>query len=202
MLAFLFLIVNQDEKKVIFITTTQLTFFIDINKCIDCKSCEMACNKFYDLKGVHRRNVVSYGKDSLGKTIHVSISCNHCKNPVCIYICPENNFQKRQDGIVVLNAINCKGCERCINACPFHAPKLNPVTNRADKCNFCSERIDQGLKPICVDNCSTGALKMSRLKNNVSTLNAANHEDEIPLSGYTNPSIFITRKQQGHTYFR
>ena len=85
-------------------------------------------------------------------------------NPVCISICPENNFQKRWDGIVVHEASHCQACMRCITACPFHAPKLNPKTNRADKCNFCIERIDQGLKPVCVENCVTGALSMMEIQ--------------------------------------
>ena len=81
-------------------------------------------------------------------------------------ICPENNFQIREDGIVVHNPSSCKGCQRCIEACPFDALKLNPKTNRADKCNFCIDRIEQGLRPICVENCITGALGMIKLDTN------------------------------------
>lgn len=160
----------------------------------------MACNKYYDLNGLHRREVVSYRKDSPAEVTHLSISCNHCMNPVCIFICPENNFQKRQDGIVVHNASNCKACKRCIEACPYHAPKINPKTNRADKCNFCVERIDLGLKPICIENCTTGALRMIRTKQSNSKLNTL--KTEIPISTYTDPSIFIVDKKQGQSFFR
>lgn len=161
----------------------------------------MACNKHYDLRGVHRREVVSYGDYSSTQNIYMSMSCNHCRNPVCVYICPENNFQKRHDGIVVHNAVNCRACKRCIKACPFHAPKINPKTNRADKCNFCVERIDQGLQPICIENCSTGALKMLRVQKDSTKFNQANYTD-VPLSNYTKPSLFITKKHEGQIFFR
>src|SRR5690606_22278368 len=106
---------------------------------------------------VHRRHVVTFETES-HTPLHISISCNHCRNPVCVTVCPENNFRKRKDGIVIHEASNCQGCMRCITACPFKAPKLNPRTNRAEKCNFCVDRLDEGLQPICVESCVTAAL--------------------------------------------
>lgn len=181
--------------------TTQLMFYIDLNKCINCKSCEMACNEYHDLSGVYRREVFSYVTELSDTIVHLSISCNHCRNPVCVLICPENNFQKRRDGIVLHNSTNCKSCRRCIKACPFHAPKLNPKTNRADKCNFCVERIDIGLKPVCIENCITGALSMIKVNtNNIKSYNLNNME--IPIVNYTTPSIFIFEKQKGQIFLR
>ncbi|MBM4763842.1 hypothetical protein GNT69_16400 [Bacillus sp. B15-48] len=80
---------------------TQLMFSMDLNRCINCKTCEMACNEYYGLTDRHRRHVMTYGSKERLTPIHLSISCNHCENPVCISICPENNFQKRWDGIVI-----------------------------------------------------------------------------------------------------
>jgi anaerobic dimethyl sulfoxide reductase subunit B len=179
--------------------SNQYMFYIDLNRCIKCKSCEMACNEYYNLTGTHRRKVVSFESEE-AKTAHFSISCNHCRNPVCVIVCPENNFQKRQDGIVVHHPFNCKACQRCVQACPFQAPKLNPKTNRVDKCNLCVERIDQGLKPICVENCLTGALNIMQVE-----ANSRNHSyktADIPIVSYTNPSIFIKKKQSGRSFLR
>ncbi|MFZ7942815.1 4Fe-4S dicluster domain-containing protein [Neobacillus sp. 19] len=180
---------------------TQLVFSVDLNRCIDCKTCEMACNDHYGLMGVHRRNVFTYETETDDQRLHISISCNHCINPVCVYVCPENNFQKRADGIVVHEPSRCKACKRCMEACPFHAPKLNPKTNRVDKCNFCVDRIDQGLRPVCVENCTTGALSMMVMDTNEIQSNSFKSAD-IPLVGYTKPSVNIIKKQQGHTFFR
>ena len=178
----------------------QLMFFLDLNKCINCKSCEMACNDHYNLHGIHRREVLTYETKSSGAAVYISMSCNHCRNPVCMLACPENNFQKRQDGIVVLNATNCKSCTRCVEACPFQAIKINPYTNRVDKCNFCVERIVQGKEPICVSNCVTGALKMVKIhKQDVKSYPL---NKDIPIAKYTKPSIYMTEKQTVKTYLR
>lgn len=180
--------------------TYQLMFFIDLNKCINCKSCQMACNDYNELSGLHRREVVSYETKSSSTTVHLSISCNHCKNPVCVLVCPENNFQKRRDGIVIHNSNNCKSCNRCIKACPFHAPKINPKTKRADKCNFCVDRIDLGLKPFCVDNCITGALNMIKVSTDKNK--SYTFDNDSPLVSYTNPSIYVIEKQKGQIFLR
>lgn len=54
----------------------------------------MSCNEYYGLQGEHRRQVLSYviGDDT---PVHVSMACNHCLHPVCMYVCDENNFLNR-----------------------------------------------------------------------------------------------------------
>jgi len=42
-------------------------------------------------------------------------------------------------------------------ACPFGAPKFAEDGKMA-KCDFCHERMENGLKPACVLACPTGAL--------------------------------------------
>ena len=38
----------------------QLMFSMDLNRCINCKTCEMACNEYYGLTDIHRRSVMTY----------------------------------------------------------------------------------------------------------------------------------------------
>ena len=179
----------------------QMAFSLDLNKCIKCKSCEMACNEYNNLSGIHRRKLLSFESKCSTSSIYLSISCNHCRNPVCVFICPENNFYKRQDGMVIHNSSKCRSCERCVKACPFHAPKINPKTNKADKCNFCVERIDQGLKPICVENCITGALKIVKVKTNKLKQYALNNKG-TPFATYTNPSLLVNEQERGRSFLR
>nr|WP_239094457.1 4Fe-4S dicluster domain-containing protein [Bacillus sp. B15-48] len=129
------------------------------------------------------------------------MSCNHCLDPVCVYVCQENNFQKRRDGIVVLDPSRCKGCMKCVEACPFSAPKLNPVTNRVDKCNFCVERIDDDLRPVCVKNCITGALGMMTVDTKEIRSNNMKH-NEIPLTNYSTPSTQILKRNKKQYFSR
>ena len=81
-----------------------------------------------------------YFDNELGKPpVHLSMSCNH-RNP---FVCPlsENNLQNGD--ALSYEANHCRVCTRCITACPFQAPKLNP-TNRADNAIF-GGKIDEGL---------------------------------------------------------
>jgi len=180
---------------------TQLVFSVDPNTCIKCKTCEMSCNEYYGLTDVHRRNVLTYISGQGESPIHLSIACNHCINPVCMYVCSENNFQKRRDGIVVLDASRCKGCQKCVKACPYQAPKLNPITNRVDKCNFCVDRINEGLRPICVENCVTGALGMMVV--DTKELKANNLKNSnLPITSFMTPSVYIIEKQKKYFFTR
>lgn len=160
----------------------------------------MSCNDYHGLIDEHRRTVITY-EDDLKTPVHLSISCNHCLNPVCVSVCPENNYYKRGDGIVIHNPQGCKACMRCVNTCPFHAPKINPRTNRVDKCNLCVERLDEGLKPVCVENCITNALGVIEVDRKERKAYLSGGAD-IPLRGYTNPSIMAKKKDKVKTFFR
>lgn len=170
----------------------QIMLTIDINKCTECNSCSNACHKEYGLTGVHLRQ--GYKE----KRSNFSFSCRHCGNPLCMIICPENNFRKRRDGIVVLDTNHCSACMRCVNVCPFHAPQLNPDTSRVDKCDLCVERIDQGLLPTCVINCPKGAVNIVRKKRKSS-------HDVIgigtPIISYMNPSVYVVEKKVTDEFF-
>ena len=50
-----------------------------------------------------------------------------------------------------------------MNACPYDAIYINPVTDTANKCNFCNHRIALGLEPSCVVVCPTHAIKVADL---------------------------------------
>jgi ferredoxin len=43
---------------------------------------------------------------------------------------------------------------------PYGAPRYNPVRKQAEKCSFCWQRIDAGLKPQCVLSCPVDALQL------------------------------------------
>jgi len=46
----------------------------------------------------------------------------------------------------------CVGCESCIYACPYAAPKIHPLSGKTVTCDLCSGQ------PHCVQVCTTGAL--------------------------------------------
>lgn len=103
------------------------------------------------------------------------VLCNHCTNPPCVRVCPTKATFQRPDGIVMMDYHRCIGCRFCMAACPYgarsmnfrdprtHIPKLNPdfptrTKGVVEKCNFCEERLAQGLLPACVEACPAKAL--------------------------------------------
>ncbi|MEH6651198.1 MAG: 4Fe-4S dicluster domain-containing protein [Motiliproteus sp.] len=68
---------------------------------------------------------------------------------------------KRPDGMVLIKPEKCIGCGKCIDACPYGVRSFNPFVQAgkkpekqaADKCDFCKERVANGLNPSCVNTC-------------------------------------------------
>lgn len=139
---------------------------IDLRKCIGCQACTAACKFENNIPtGVFRTWVpdVELGTYPNTKRAFLPRLCNHCERPSCIEVCPAGATWQRKDGIVEINYDLCWGCGACVNACPYDARFINPVTKTADKCTFCSQRVDQGLLPACVETCVGGARQFGDL---------------------------------------
>ncbi len=134
---------------------------IDERLCIGCHACTIACKAEHQVPlGVTRTFVkqVEVGVfPSLRRHFQVT-RCNQCDDPPCVHICPTGAMYQRPDGIVDFNRGTCIGCKACIAACPYDAIYIDPETHSAEKCNFCTHRIDAGLEPACVSVCPTQAI--------------------------------------------
>jgi Fe-S-cluster-containing dehydrogenase component len=93
------------------------------------------------------------------RAAYIFMSCFHCEKPWCVAACPTKAMQKRpEDGIVFVDHEICVGCKACIRACPWGAPQWHMEAKKVVKCDYCKDRVDQGLKPACVTICITGSL--------------------------------------------
>jgi len=158
----------------------RMKFLCDVERCIDCNGCVVACKEGNQVPvGINRRRVVTINEGKPGEK-SISVSCMHCADAPCIAVCPVKAIYQREDGIVLVNKDLCIGCGYCFMACPFGAPQF-PKGNvfgargAMDKCTYCAggpaktfsekerrlygqNRIAEGKVPLCAAMCATKAL--------------------------------------------
>lgn len=146
---------------------TQRNLLVDIELCVGCQACEIACKQENNLPvGPRWMRVIQVGPKEVNGKLVMSFHptrCMNCGKPPCVDVCPEKAITKRIDGDVLINQALCTGCMICIEACPFGAPQFNPEANTVSMCTLCVHRIDKGLKPACVLACPTGAIQFGEI---------------------------------------
>lgn len=206
---------------------------IDLKRCIGCYSCTIGCKQEHFLPpGMFWTRVLT---SETGEYPNVAdhvypVLCNHCKDPICVKACPSGAASRREDGIVITDPDQCVGCGYCVIACPYQQRtfysngekgyfpgqglteleaigrklyRLEPGT--VVKCNFCKERIDEGIRkglrpgndreatPACVNNCPTKARLFGDLtspESNVSTIIRVRRGFQLHPDLGTDPSVY------------
>jgi anaerobic dimethyl sulfoxide reductase subunit B (iron-sulfur subunit) len=170
----------------------QLAFFVDATKCINCKTCEIACKDFNDSavgRRIRKVRVFEGGEFPTVFAYNISMSCNHCEEPVCLTHCPVRAYEKRaKDGVVVHDPERCIGCRYCTWVCPYGAPQYDAKEGRVRKCNFCVDQIDQGNSPVCVTSCPMRAIEFGPLAEIAARPGATIAIRELPSPDLTKPA--------------
>jgi DMSO reductase iron-sulfur subunit len=150
---------------------TQYGFFIDLSRCTGCNACLIACKQWHDIPPgpVKWMRVYQWEKGSFPDIdlCVLPIMCFHCKNPVCAESCPNKAIYKEDKyGAVLVDTTKCKGERKCWEACPSGAPQFegDDPGLKMSKCTMCIDRLEQGLKPICVLSCSLRALEFGPIE--------------------------------------
>jgi carbon-monoxide dehydrogenase iron sulfur subunit len=139
--------------------------FTFIEKCVACKSCEMACSiehspektlfsaLFADPRPRQRVRVENIGAFSYPSR------CQHCEDAACVAACPTGAMARdARTGAVVSDGNKCIGCWMCVMVCPFGGVSADAAGKKALKCDRCPDRTLEGLDPACVAACPTKAL--------------------------------------------
>lgn len=142
-------------------------WLFDPKRCIECRACEAACKQWNQVEtGMNIRyrkvSVKETGSFPAAETRVLTVACHQCENPLCLKACPVKAYQRRADGIIIIDHNKCVGCRYCEKWCPYSGPQFNPVRRKMEKCTMCAERVDQGLPPACASVCPTGALQWGR----------------------------------------
>ncbi|HDX1016704.1 TPA: tetrathionate reductase subunit TtrB [Pasteurella multocida] len=147
---------------------------VDLRRCIGCQSCTVSCGienatPIGEFRTTVRQYEVTDEKQVVNNVLLPRL-CNHCDNPPCVPVCPVQATYQRKDGIVVVDNERCIGCAYCVQACPYDARFINEETKTADKCTFCTHRLEVGLLPACVESCVGGARIIGDLRDPNSTI--------------------------------
>jgi len=80
--------------------------------------------------------------------------CNHCTYPGCLAACPRKVIYKRkEDGIVLVDQIRCKGYRECVKGCPYKKVMFRPNTRISEKCIACYPKTEKGMVTQCIETC-------------------------------------------------
>jgi phenylacetyl-CoA:acceptor oxidoreductase subunit 1 len=173
---------------------TAYAMVVDVDRCVGCQTCTAACKQTNaTAAGVQWRRVLDFeaGVFPDVRRTFLPVGCMHCADAPCVKVCPTTATRKRPDGIVSIDYQLCIGCAYCIMSCPYQAREMlrkeltayggAAMSNEkqraqperyavAQKCTFCSDRIDYGRKhnlvpgidpeatPACVNACISNAL--------------------------------------------
>ena len=147
---------------------------VDLNRCVGCQTCTIACKHTNDTPpGVQWRRVIDVETGTFPdvERIFLVTGCQHCAEPPCVPVCPSGATLQRADGLVTMDYDLCIGCGYCAVACPYQARTIAHEQNWyygeetvqevavahedriavAQKCTFCVEKVDEakekGLTP-------------------------------------------------------
>ena len=134
----------------------------DPNKCIACRSCEIACAvEHSDSKDIYlaiKEESVSLPRVKVfasGERKNFPIACRHCDEPKCIEACISGALIKNSEtGIIEYNKDKCIGCWMCVMACPYGAIRPIPKTKKVIRCDLCQDQDS----PRCIEACPVKAI--------------------------------------------
>jgi tetrathionate reductase subunit B len=153
-------------------------FAIDVSRCNGCYCCQIGCKDEHcgndwtpyakpQPEWKHfwgKLNEYERGAETHVKVSYVFVPCQHCDDAPCIDACPVEAIYRRPDGLVIINPVECTGCQLCLSssACPYGVIYYNEALNIAQKCTGCAHLVERGWPidgPRCMDNCPTEAIR-------------------------------------------
>jgi DMSO reductase iron-sulfur subunit len=136
---------------------TQMAIVFDLDRCVGCESCTVACKQENNVPlGPFWSKVLRIGPTGKFPDLEMywlPVLCQHCEEPQCTEVCPTGASHKRADGIVLIDKDKCIGCQYCVMACPYGVRYFNEEEKVVEKCTLCAHLVERGEEPACVKTC-------------------------------------------------
>lgn len=148
----------------------QKIIYIDVEKCMGCKRCEVACGVEHSasknlFQAIFERPTPKSRIDvEIAAEYSVPMQCRHCEKAPCIEVCPTDAIEKTPEGVVKISDPLCIGCRYCVIACPFGIISMDWMKHIVVKCDLCPDRLAKNILPACVEACPVDALKFGYIE--------------------------------------
>ena len=116
---------------------------MDMDLCIRCGNCSLACHKMHGQSRLLRRGIqierpVAIGKKRLQHALVPQV-CMHCADPECMTGCPTGAIFRDPFGHIDINKSTCIGCFDCATQCPYDAITMVPRESPPPQSGFASK---------------------------------------------------------------
>jgi anaerobic dimethyl sulfoxide reductase subunit B (iron-sulfur subunit) len=127
----------------------------------------------------------------------MAVPCYHCENPVCVdaanAIVPGSMYKEGKYGAVLIDPDKSTSVSlrAAWEACPYGAIVFDSDAPDAKgaMCNMCIDRLEQGMKPVCVMSCTLSAMEFGPMDEITAKYGTLKTLEGMPDPSITKPSV-------------
>ncbi len=167
------------------------TMLFDESICVECEACTVTCKQIYEpAHGVYRTKMQQFDTGEYPNSISVfnKHACYHCHEAACLMACPTGAIHKSEEGLTVINDDICINCNWCASNCPFGYIAPDRDNGVMEKCSLCEERLRAGKETLCLESCTTRAIKTGSRDEMLAY--AKNRVNQLKEQGYDEANVY------------